>query len=235
MSRYVVVEQQQVRVLGQGHGDPHPLPLTAGELVHRPVGEVGGVGVFQRLGDGPLVGLRPLLPPLLVRLAASGDEVGDSDAVRWGRGLRQDADGPRDLSAGDAGEFGAVQQYGAPARFEEASQRPQDGGLAAGVGADDDRDLAVGYLEVQALDDGAVLVRQGQVVRREAADGRTAHAEIPPERLRVRMMSHIRYGAPTAAVRTPTGSSIGENMRRASRSATTTTSAPVNAEDSSGT
>lgn len=48
------------------------------------------------------------------------------------------------------------------------------------------------------------------------------------------MISQIRYGAPIAAVSTPTGSSVGANSLRAKRSASTTITAPSSAEQSSG-
>lgn len=52
--------------------------------------------------------------------------------------------------------------------------------------------------------------------------------------VRLRMISQIRYGAPTAAVSSPTGSSVGEKRRRASRSARTTMKAPSSAEETRG-
>ncbi|KIX77540.1 hypothetical protein SF12_13285, partial [Streptomyces sp. MBRL 601] len=43
-----LVEQEQVGLLGERHGDPDALPLAAGEGVHGPVGEVGGGGAGHR-------------------------------------------------------------------------------------------------------------------------------------------------------------------------------------------
>ena len=42
-------------------------------------------------------------------------------------------------------------------------------------------------------------------------------------------MSHMRYGAPTMPVMTPTGSSVGANTRRATRSETSNSNAPTSA------
>ena len=80
-----LVEQQQVGALGQRHGDPHPLPLPAGQLVDRPARELDGAGGDHGRGHGGLVLAAPLPQPRLVRVAAAGDQVGDRDAVRRGR------------------------------------------------------------------------------------------------------------------------------------------------------
>jgi hypothetical protein len=58
-----LVEQQQVGVLGQGHGDPCALSLTPGQLVDRVVGELGHRGPAQRLLHHGLVVARPLPQP----------------------------------------------------------------------------------------------------------------------------------------------------------------------------
>ena len=67
-----LVEQQQVGLLGQRHRDPYPLALTARELLHRPVHEVGGLGGVERRGDRRLVGGRPLPEPPLVGVPTPG-------------------------------------------------------------------------------------------------------------------------------------------------------------------
>jgi hypothetical protein len=61
------VQQQDGGALGDGHRDPRALPLAAGELVDRAVGEVGQAGRRECRGDGLLVRRGPLPPPGLVR------------------------------------------------------------------------------------------------------------------------------------------------------------------------
>ena len=46
-----------------------------------------------------------------------------------------------------------------------------------------------------------------------------------------RASNHNRYGAPTTPVTTPTGSSVGANARRATRSESSTSRAPTSADD----
>ena len=82
-----LVEEQQVGALGQGHGQPHPLPLAAGQLVDVAAGEVEGVGDGERLGHRALVLGRPAPERPLVRVAAPGDEVDDGHPLRDDRRL----------------------------------------------------------------------------------------------------------------------------------------------------
>ena len=159
------------------------------------------------------------------------DQVGDRDPLGRDRGLRQQPEPPGDLAgSGARGSPAPSSSTAPPPRLEQPGQRAQQRGLAAGVGADDDGDLAVGIVQVEAVDDGAVLVgeRPGPVgarVRgcRSRAASRTGCGPADEQR---------RSGTapPTAAVSTPTGSSVGASSLRASRSASTTSTAPVSAE-----
>jgi hypothetical protein len=54
-----LVEQHDGCALGQGHGDPRPLALAAGELVDRSVGQLGDGGGHHGGGDHRLVLGRP--------------------------------------------------------------------------------------------------------------------------------------------------------------------------------
>ena len=99
-----LVEQQQIGLLGERHRDPDPLPLAAAHLLDRPVGQLQRAGGGQRLGHGSVVVGRPLPEPALVRVAASTDQIGDGDALRRDRGLRQQAHHLGDLLARDGGD-----------------------------------------------------------------------------------------------------------------------------------
>lgn len=157
-----LVEQQQRRLLGQRHGDPDALALAAGQLVHRPVGEVGDPGGGHRLVDDPLVLARPLPQEALVGVAAPGDQFGDADPVRRDRRLRQQAEGAGDLAGGQVVDVPTVQQHRAGARAQHPRQRAQQGRLATRVRPDDHRERSVGHRHGQILGDGAPVVGEGQ-------------------------------------------------------------------------
>ncbi len=89
-------------------------------------------------------------------------QVGDGDRLGRHRRLREQSDGLRDAPGRYPCQLRTVQQDRPAARLQQSAERPQGGGLAAGVGADDHGDLPVGHGEVQLVDDGAVLVREGQ-------------------------------------------------------------------------
>ena len=146
-----LVEQQQVRSLRQRHRDPDPLALAARELVDHAVGQPERVRQLERLRDGLVVGAGPAPEGAVVRVPATADEVDDGDALGRDRVLRQQPQDARDLLGGLAVDDLAVEQHRARPGLEQPRQTPQQGGLAAGVGADDDGHLAVGDLQVQVV------------------------------------------------------------------------------------
>jgi len=93
-----LVEQHEAGALGQRHGDPHPLPLPARQLVDRAFGEVEGACRGQGLGDGTFVLARPAAEQPLVRMPAAADQVDDRDAVRRDRLLRKQAEHAGDVA-----------------------------------------------------------------------------------------------------------------------------------------
>ena len=159
-----LVEQQQVGALREGHRDPHPLALAAGELVDDAVGEPEGVGEGERLGDRLVVGAGPAAEGSVVRVAAAADQVGDGHALGRDGVLRQQPQRAGDLLGRQPVDRLAVEQHRARARPEQAGEPAQQRGLAARVGADDDGDAAVRDLQVQVAHDGGVGVAE-----REAA------------------------------------------------------------------
>jgi hypothetical protein len=108
----VLVQEQDGGVLGEGHGDPHPSALAAGELVEGAVRQGGRVGGRQGPVDDGFVRRGPLVPPALVRGAAAGDQVSYGDAVRSGRGLRQQREAEGEFAGGEGGDVGAVEVDG---------------------------------------------------------------------------------------------------------------------------
>ena len=188
-----LVEQQQVGVLGQGHRDPGALPLTAGELVERPVAQVGGVGHRQRRLDDLLVLGRPLAEPALVRVPAAADQVADQQAL--GR------DGLWGSSASRARRRGSASWIGSPSsstwptvRLEQPGQVRSRVDLPQPFGPMIVVTWPSGMVEVRSRTTGSSPYPTVTALGAQACGvGRIAHAVT--FRL-VRSRSQIRYGAP---------------------------------------
>ena len=130
-----LVEQQQVGLLREGHGQPHPLALPAGELGDEPVAQVGDLGGVEGVGDRARVGGGPLPQQPLVRVAAAGDQVADGDRLGRDRALREQGEAPGDVLALQRRDGHAVEQHLPRARLERAAERAQQRRLAAAVRA----------------------------------------------------------------------------------------------------
>ena len=158
------VEEQHARLLGQCHRDPHPLPLTAGQLGDAPRGQRADVGAFHGGADLLVVLVGPLVQHALVRIPATADQFVDSDALGGYRGLRQEADLPREGLGAHPGDLPTVEQDGSRTRRQHLAQRPQQGGLAASVRPDDhgERPRLNGDIEARH-DIGATGVSQMEV------------------------------------------------------------------------
>ncbi len=185
-----LVEQQQRGLLGEHHRDPHPLPLAAGQLVDAPRGEVFDVGGLHGLGDDGLVLGRPLPQEALVRVAAAGDQVGDGDPVRRDRRLRQQAQALGDRPRGLGVDVAPVEQHPPGRGLQHARQGLEQGGLAAGVGADDDGELAFGEVDGEPFADGDAPVSDRGVPDGQRALRCDGHGMIPF--LRCVASSHMR-------------------------------------------
>ena len=233
-----LVEEHQVGALGQRHRDPHPLALAARQLVDRASGQIESCSVTCRACSVIISSsAAPLPEPLLVRVAAAGDEIGDGDALRGDRRLRQDPEPGRDLLGRTSS--GCSRRRAAPRRPSAAAAGP---GRAAASTCRTRwrrrcRDLARGGSATERSRATSVVVVPE--VRCSAARvwcpvGRSRH---PPGRLtpvrRRASRSQSRYGAPTMPVTMPTGSSVGRERRRATRSEQVTSSIPISAAGTS--
>jgi hypothetical protein len=167
-----LVQEHDRGLLREQHRDPHPLALPAGELVDQSARQLGEPGGLERTGHGRLVALAPLLDQRLVRGAAAGDEVRDADPVGRERGLREQAQPARDLLGAVGADRLPVQQHPALDGGEHACERPQQGRLAAAVGADDRGEGAVGDLHVEVTGDDPSVVADGDVLGAHARAGR---------------------------------------------------------------
>ena len=108
-----LVEEQDVGALGERHRDPHALTLSAGQLVHGPVGEVRAAGRAEGLRDGFVVGGAPPAEAALVRVAAAADEIRRDDPLGRDRRLRQQRELLGDASRRDVADRRSAEQHGA--------------------------------------------------------------------------------------------------------------------------
>src|SRR6478752_5176651 len=102
-----------------------------------------------------------------MREASATDEVGDRDAVwRDGR-LGEKAQLASGFLRLERSQLVAVEQDGPGARAQQPGESAQQGGLAARVRSDDDRERVVRNLEGQLGDDGGVSVAQRDVASQQ--------------------------------------------------------------------
>jgi hypothetical protein len=156
-----LVEEDQVRVAGQGEGQVKAAALTAGQAAHLDVPVLGELHDLQQVGQ---------VPRFPVVAAPAVDELRHPGLPREAAFLQDDAD--------PLAEPGRLR----PRVHAEDADRPagplpkafeylDGGGLACAVGAEQAEDLARLDLEVDALEHPAV-----RVAHREAADlDRGAH------------------------------------------------------------
>ena len=88
------VEQQDIGLLRQRHGDPDALALPAGQFVDRALGQIRGAGRLKRRGHRLVVLHAPAAEKPLVRMPATADEIGHGYPFRGDRRLRQQAERP---------------------------------------------------------------------------------------------------------------------------------------------
>ena len=218
-----LVEQQDVGVLGQRHGDPRSLALPTGQRRDGPLDEVGDAGRREGVGDGRLVVRRPASEPALVGIAAATDQVPDGDAVRGDGGLGKEPDDPRHLDRRQLGDGPAVEHDRTAPRTQQPGQTAKERRLPRRVRADDHRQPSVGDGDVEAADDVGAAVAEDQAVCPQPVRCPpvpvVAH---PPRPSRfVVASSQTRYGAPTRPVTTPVGRATGRRWL-ATRSAART-------------
>jgi hypothetical protein len=99
-------------------------------------------------------------------------EVLDGEPVGRDRRLRQQAEPLRDLLRRQRPDRAAVEQHGAGARRQQATERPQQRRLAAAVGADHGGHGPALDREVELVHDRVLAVRQRDVL------GAQAHAAL---------------------------------------------------------
>ena len=159
-----LVEQHQVRALRQRHRDPHPLALPAGELVDGSFRQRDDAGGAHGVGDDRLVRRRPLPEPLLVRVAAAGDEVGDGDAFRCDRRLGQDPEPGGDLLGGQPVDALAVEEHHPGSGLSSRARARSSVDLPQALAPTMQVICPCGIVDRQVAGDLELVVGQGEVL-----------------------------------------------------------------------
>ena len=149
-----LVEQEQVRLLGERHRHQHPLALAAGELVR--VADPPGRGHRRRPGraNRALVVRGRAEEAPGVRRATHLHQLGDAEAVRQVELLGKHRHPARELVPTSNPRPAAPPPSTAPALgLERAAQEAQQGGLAAPVRAQQRHQLAAPTAQVHAAQD----------------------------------------------------------------------------------
>jgi hypothetical protein len=133
-----LVEQQHSGLLGEAAREPHPLELSAGQLLDTARGQVRHTGQPEHpVHHGGTAGVGPSPAPA-VWVAAELDDVADAQAARRGPPLGQECDAPRELPGLQAEAVGAVvaavvQRQGAAAGTLQPRKGAQQRRLPAAV------------------------------------------------------------------------------------------------------
>jgi hypothetical protein len=159
-----LVQEQDRRLLREGHRRPDPLALPAGELVDVAAAQFRDIGRLHRALHGLLVRGAPLPDQPLVRIASACNEVGHRDPVGRDGTLRQQSHDARGFLGLVRGDRLAVEHHLAGRGAEQPGQRAQESGLPARVGTDDDREGLVGNVDREALGDHPVVVGERDIV-----------------------------------------------------------------------
>ncbi|CAB0858059.1 hypothetical protein FRC0323_01824 [Corynebacterium diphtheriae] len=120
-----LVEEDDVRVLRQHHGDPHALALATGERIHGALAQVHNPSKLHGVLDDFRMRRRPLLQPRLVRVPPARDQVLDRHTWRRNRRLRQHGNLLRELARWEVAQGGSVERDLALAHRQQARQAAQ--------------------------------------------------------------------------------------------------------------
>jgi len=113
---------------------------------------------------------------------AAADEVGDAEAVRRHRVLREHPEGPCEGPGRHVRHVRPVEEHRAGERPQCARERLQERGLPARVGAHDHRDGAPWERQVEPVDDdtsGVAGAEPAHLERRRAVGRSAGHERTP--------------------------------------------------------
>src|SRR3981081_2014741 len=92
-----LVQHESGSFLGEGSGDPHALPFSAGESIGVASGERSYARLFQRVADGCVIALACCAPKPKVRIAAEGNVIPYLRGKCCLLALRDYSDAPREF------------------------------------------------------------------------------------------------------------------------------------------
>jgi hypothetical protein len=145
-----LVEEQQIRVTGDGEREVEPLLLAAGELTDPVVALLQQVGAAQDVLDAERVG---------VVVADQVDGLGNGEGLGGVALLEHRPDpGPAGLGVG----VGAEDPDAALGRRAQAEQHLDGRRLAGAVGAEDGDDVALPDGQVEVVDGDEISIALGQ-------------------------------------------------------------------------
>ena len=163
-----LVEEDDVGVLGEDHGNEGALALAARHFVDEAVGE----SLEAHVADG-LVDAAPVVvgeSRARVRKASESHEFADRDLHLDGVRLGENREASGERAGVPAFDRASVEEHVAVLGGEKACGDAEHGGLARAVGADERRDLSLRDLERDVVDHGNAVVELG-----ERLDGEHGH------------------------------------------------------------
>ena len=154
-----LVDQQQFRILDQRPADADALALAAGQFVGALVGHVVEADARQQAERLVDVGLRKLAQPALpepdIAEPAAQHVLHHAQPLDQRVFLEDHAHAPpraAQLAAAERGELGVVERDRAGGRLDQPVDAADDGRFAGARGPDQRHHLAVGHVEVDALE-----------------------------------------------------------------------------------
>ncbi|HPX55484.1 MAG TPA: hypothetical protein PK425_02995 [Syntrophales bacterium] len=158
------VQKQDVRFLGQGAGDQHPVELAAAQAVHPAVREVQDVRLFHGSFHCRQV-RRPFeAPSAQVRRPAHEHDFTNREGKNRRRGLGDHGDDFREVVALHFPDRRAIEADRSPIRLEKAVDQFQERGLAGSVGADQSQKIALFHAEPDIRKDREPVVGKGDLI-----------------------------------------------------------------------
>src|SRR5207245_2613236 len=220
-----LVEEQDVSLLCERHGEDGLLTLAARDLRDRPVRERQERELVERAIDCRAVDGGGATEQRQPGGTAQGDDLPHGEREEGLEYLRDDRDPSCDLAPRERPEVAAVEADITGPRDEESRQRAQQRRLPGSVRADQAHDLARADADVAVVEHFAVAVSGDDRACRERG-----HTSI---RRRWRSRRPRKNGPPTSPVTTPTGSSAGERTVRGPVAAMTIAAATASSVPSS--
>ena len=130
-----LIEEEQVRLLGEGHRHEQPLSLPSGELLGKAIGQVERIRVGERADHRLLIGLGRGEEAPSVRSAAHLDQLRHAEAGGQVQLLGQHRDAACEVEAPPIPDATAVERDLAGIRPEDPGEETKQRRLAAAIGA----------------------------------------------------------------------------------------------------